>query len=78
MIKLPGCFGSVPQLLDDAFHFLVATPLAGKACDHIKTGYRKFPQASHIFFYKAGAVRKIEIVRVLHKSMDVDLKFDNP
>lgn len=63
---------------DDAFHFLAATPLAGKACDYIRAGYRKFPQGSHILFYKAGAVSKIEIVRILHKSMDVDSKFDKP
>ncbi len=63
---------------DDAFHFLAATPLAGKACDHIKAGYRKFPQGSHLLFYKAGAISKIEIVRILHKNMDVDLKLGNP
>lgn len=64
--------------LDDAFHLLAATPLAGKACDYIKAGYRKFPQGSHILFYKGGAVSKIEIVRILYKSMDVDSKFDKP
>jgi len=62
---------------DDAFHLLAATPLAGKACDYTKAGYRKFPQGSHILFYRAGSVSKIEIVRILHKSMDVDSKFDN-
>ena len=34
--------------------------------------YRKFPQGSHIVFYKDGSTSKIEIIRVLHKSMDVD------
>ena len=29
---------------DDAFHMLANAPLAGKACDYIKNGYRKFPQ----------------------------------
>ena len=63
---------------DDAFHFLAATPSAGKSCDYIKTGYRLFPQGSHILFYKAGAISKVEIVRILHKSMDVGSKFDDP
>ncbi|OGT73096.1 MAG: plasmid stabilization protein ParE [Gammaproteobacteria bacterium RIFCSPLOWO2_02_FULL_56_15] len=63
---------------DDAFHLQAATPLMGKACDYIKTGYRKFPQGSHILFYKAGVVSKIEIVRIHHKNMDVDSKFGNP
>ena len=58
--------------LDDAFHMLADTPLVGKACDDIKTGYKKFPQGSHIIFYKAGNQTSIEIIRILHKHMDVD------
>lgn len=63
---------------DDTFHLLADTPFAGKPCDYIKPGYRKFPQGSHIIFYKEGNVSKIEIVRILHKNMDVDSKFDSP
>ena len=58
--------------LDEAFHMLADTPLVGKACDEIKTGYKKFPQGSHIIFYKAGSQTSIEIIRILHKHMDVD------
>lgn len=58
--------------LDDAFHLLVATPLVGKACDDIKIGYKKFPQGSHIIFYKSGNQTRIEIIRILHKYMGVD------
>lgn len=58
--------------LDEAFHMLADTPLTGKACDDIKTGYKKFPQGSHIIFYKTGEKTSIEIIRVLHKHMDVD------
>ena len=60
---------------DEAFHLLANTPLAGKACDYIKNGYRKFPQGSHIIFYKDGNNEKIEVVRILHQSMDVESKF---
>jgi toxin ParE1/3/4 len=60
---------------DDGFHLLAKTPLAGKACDHIKNGYRKSPQGSHIIFYKNDTKEKIEIVRILHKNMDVELSF---
>ena len=63
---------------DDAFHWLANSPLVGKACDHIKDGYRKFPQGSHLIFYKQGNQTKIEIVRILHKSMDVDSEFIRP
>jgi toxin ParE1/3/4 len=64
--------------LDDAFHLLADTPLAGKECDYIKKGYRKFPQGSHVIFYKAGSISKIEIIRILHKHMDVSPRFPNP
>lgn len=57
---------------DEAFHRLAEVPLIGKACDDIKTGYKKFPQGSHIIFYKTGTQTRIEIVRILHKHMDVD------
>ncbi len=63
---------------DDAFHMLANAPLIGKQCDYIKNGYRKFPQGSHIIFYKDGANAKIEIVRILHESMDVESKFVSP
>lgn len=58
--------------LDDAFHLLAETPMLGKACDDIKAGYRKFPQGSHVIFYKSGDQARIEIIRILHKHMDVD------
>lgn len=61
--------------LDEAFHFLAETPLSGKTCDYIAPGYRKFPQGSHIIFYKAGIDTTIYIVRILHKQMDVELHF---
>lgn len=60
---------------DDAFQLLAASPLAGKDCDYIKMGYRKFPQGSRIIFYKHGSEGFIEVVRILHKSMDVESKF---
>ena len=58
--------------LDEVFHMLANTPLVGKACDDIKAGYKKIPQGSHIIFYKTGTQASIEIIRILHKHMDVD------
>lgn len=60
---------------DEAFYLLARTPQAGKACDYIGSGYRKFPQGSHIIFYKNGLASTVEIVRILHKSMDVESGF---
>jgi len=60
---------------DTTFHLLADTPMAGKQCDFIKVGYRKFPQSSHIIFYKNNPKHNIEIIRILHKSMDILTKF---
>ncbi|EGN74287.1 plasmid stabilization system protein [Idiomarina sp. A28L] len=60
---------------DNAFHMLARTPLAGKACDYIENNYRKFPQGSHIIFYRKSNKQGIEIVRILHKNMDVEPNF---
>jgi toxin ParE1/3/4 len=56
--------------LDDMFHQLANHPELGKTCDYIKRGYRKFPIASHVIYYRTFSNR-IEIVRVLHKRMDI-------
>ena len=60
---------------DDVFHLLAETPSVGKKCDYIKKGYRKFPQSSHIIFYRESKKSKIIIIRILHKNMDVESKF---
>jgi len=62
---------------DDAFHMLADTSLVGKACDHIKINYRKFPIGSHIIFYRNGANFSIEVVRILHKRMDIELNLQD-
>ena len=60
---------------DNAFHLILDKPLIGKECDYIKAHYRKFPQGSHIIFYKEADKSNIEIIRILHKNMDVPSKF---
>lgn len=60
---------------DDTFQVLADNPSIGKACDFIKSGYRKFPQGSHVIFYKTGAHNNVDIIRILHKNMDVNSKF---
>lgn len=58
--------------LDDAFFMLTQNPNLGISCDYIRDGYRKFPQGSHIIFYKRTVKSDILVVRILHKSMDYD------
>lgn len=60
---------------DDIFHLLAKSPSVGKQCDYIKEGYRKFPQSSHIVFYKESAKSRIVVIRILHKNMNVESMF---
>jgi toxin ParE1/3/4 len=58
--------------LDNTFHQLAEESMLGISCDYITAGYRKHPQGSHIIYYKENKTNQILIVRVLHKSMDVN------
>lgn len=58
--------------LDTCFLQISENPTLGMACDFIATGYRKLPQGSHVIFYKQGSAGIVEIIRILHKSMDIE------
>lgn len=60
------------QQIDDCFTLLSHNPNLGVKCNFIRTGYRKFPQGSHLIFYRISSDKIVEIIRVLHKSMDVE------
>ena len=60
--------------LDEAFLMVAQSPDLGISCDYIRNGYKKFPQGSHIIFYKRIASVNILVVRILHKSMDYNLQ----
>jgi toxin ParE1/3/4 len=55
--------------LEECFERLVQFPDIGRPIDHIRTGYFRFPHASHsVYFVKIRV--GIRIVRVLHQRMD--------
>ncbi|MES2824898.1 MAG: type II toxin-antitoxin system RelE/ParE family toxin [Pseudomonadota bacterium] len=60
--------------LDETFLMLAQNSGLGISCDYIRDGYKKFPQGSHIIFYKHSTSANISVVRILHKSMDYDSK----
>jgi len=60
---------------DDTFHVLSNTPEIGHHCDYIKENYQKFPQGSHMIFYRIAPKNSIQIIRILHKNMDAISKF---
>ena len=43
----------------------------GRGIDDIREGYFKFPAASHILIFRVEK-GQVEIVRILHKSSDVE------
>lgn len=54
---------------DQCFHQLADNSTMGTTCDHIKLGYRQFPQGSHLIFYKIDNQGIVMIIRILHKNM---------
>jgi len=62
---------------DQSFQQLADNPAMGTTCDHIKMGYRQFPQGSHLIFYRIGTKNIVEIIRILHKNMFPKLQFRN-
>lgn len=62
---------------DEVFHMLANSPSMGKSCDFIKAGFYKFPQGSHIIFYKVTQNNYLEIIRILHKNMDTNSRLDD-
>ncbi len=63
------------KALDDTFKLLADEPKLGVGCDYIKESYNKYPKTSHVIYYKEHGVNQILIVRILHKSMDVESAF---
>ncbi len=62
--------------IDASFHLLASDPERGRACDEIRSGYRKYRVGRHVIFYLLSAAG-IEIIRVLHDRMDLEAHFDD-
>lgn len=60
---------------DDAFHTLGKNPAIGKECDDVMPGYRTFTEGSHVIFCKPGTTDAIEVIRMMHLSMDAQAEF---
>jgi len=58
--------------LFEAFRCLAKSPEIAMKIDAIREGYRKFPQGSHVIYFRKSETHSIEIIRVLHKNMDAD------
>lgn len=59
------------QQIDETFRLLAKRHDLGASCDHIRAGYRKYPISRHFIFYRSFSCTEIEVIRILHKRMDV-------
>ncbi len=64
-----------PEKIDEAFHLVAKSPRKGKNCDYIRFGYFKYQVGKHLIFYRRFSEREIQIVRILHVSMDFEARF---
>jgi toxin ParE1/3/4 len=46
----------------------------GRDAGGIRTGYRKYGEGRHFIFYTV-AEERLDVIRILHKQMDVEAKF---
>jgi toxin ParE1/3/4 len=58
--------------LDESFHILAEQPHIGNARDDIRKGYRVYHVGRHLIFYRQKSTA-IEIIRILHDRMDVEI-----
>jgi toxin ParE1/3/4 len=59
------------RLIQSAIDAVAANPKAGRTCDEVRAGYRKYPVGSHVVFYLVTTAT-ITVVRILHQRMDVE------
>ena len=60
------------SLLIDEIQFLRSNGYSGKSADYIRPGYRASFVKSHIIFYRIADDQKLEVIRVLHQSVDIE------
>lgn len=63
------------SLLIDEIEFLQLSYYTGKSAEYIRPGYRVSFVKSHIIFYKLVDDQKLEIIRILHQSVNIDKWF---
>jgi toxin ParE1/3/4 len=65
------------RVIQHAVELVADNPLIGRPCGEVRAGYRRHTAGSHTLYYRAGAGGElIDVVRILHKRMDVDRHLD--
>lgn len=59
-----------------ALERIAGSRLIGRPCDEVRQGYRRHAVGSHTVYYRVASDDLIDVVRLLHKRMDVDRHLD--
>ena len=60
------------SLLIDDIEFLQSNYYTGKSAEYIRPEYRVSFVKSHIIFYKLVDDQKLEVIRIVHQSVNID------
>jgi toxin ParE1/3/4 len=61
------------NLIFDEIEYITENPYSGRNIDYIRKNYRCSIVKSHLIFYRyKSSEKKVEIIRILHQSMDVE------
>lgn len=60
------------SLIIDEISFLTQNYYSGKSVEHIRPGYRVSFVKSHIIFYKIVDDQRLEVIRILHQSVNIE------
>ena len=64
-------------LILDEIEYISTNPDAGTDFSSIRKGYYRSKVKSHFIFYKINEKNKVlEIIRILHQSMDIDIRLN--
>ena len=63
--------------IDRSFFILAKDHKKGRDCSDIRKNYRKYKVGKHMIFYREINKNMIEIVRVLHDRMDIEMNLSN-
>jgi toxin ParE1/3/4 len=63
------------SLIFNEIEFLTKRPDSGKDFSHIRKGYFRSKVKSHFIFYRINKKEEhIEVIRILHQSMDIETR----
>ena len=61
------------NLIFDEIEFIAENPLSGRDYSHVRENYRSTQVKSHFIFYRYREEEEmVEIIRILHQSMDIE------